>query len=79
MKFWKKNYSVCVECGVHFEPDRNPQAKWGSLCKPHRIEPMKTYLRKQRVMAWAEDNWEGLEKQYEEAIVKGKRSANNSA
>ena len=61
MKWFKPKFSVCQECGVHFEPVVGYEAKWGHLCSPHRKPVMDRDARKERVMAWASANWERLE------------------
>ena len=61
-KLWEKKYSVCRECGVHFEPVTGADARWGYLCATHRA-PLKKYdLEHDAVMAWAKDNMSSVRK-----------------
>ena len=65
---WKKKYSVCRECGVHFEPVTGTDARWGYLCATHRA-PLKKYdLEHDAVMAWAKDNMSKVKKLMDEEI-----------
>jgi hypothetical protein len=65
---WKKNYSVCRKCGVHFEPVTGADARWGYLCATHR-DPLKKYdLEHDAVMAWAKDNLPKVKKMMDEEI-----------
>ena len=66
---WKKNYSVCRKCGVHFEPATGADARWGYLCATHRA-PLKKYdLEHDAVMAWAKDNLPKVKKMMDEEIA----------
>ena len=65
---WKKKYSVCQICGVHFEPATGADARWGYLCATHRA-PLKKYdLEHDAVMAWAKDNMPKVKKLMDEEI-----------
>ena len=65
MKSWfKKYYSVCDQCQVHFEPATGMESHWGNLCPLHRKPVMDKDLRMKRVLDWAKHNWEKLEVQY---------------
>jgi len=65
---WKKKYSVCQICGVHFEPVTGTDARWGYLCATHRA-PLKKYdLEHDAVMAWAKDNMPKVKKLMDEEI-----------
>lgn len=61
MKFWKR-YSVCSECGVHFEPVTGYEAHWGNLCAIHRKPVKEKDERKDRIIAWALSNLDSVEK-----------------
>jgi hypothetical protein len=63
---WKKNYSVCRECGVHFEPVTGADARWGYLCATHRAPVRKIDLEHDAVMAWVKDNMPKVKKLMEE-------------
>ena len=65
MKWFAKNYSVCKECGVHFEPAMGSEVRWGDLCKTHRKDVKANDLKRDAVVAWAGQNWERLYAQYE--------------
>lgn len=66
--FFKKRYSVCRECGVHFEPASKGErdAGFGDLCLTHRRPWIERAQRREEVLVWAGANWEKLEKQMEE-------------
>lgn len=63
MSFWnrKKDYSVCEQCGVHFEPVRD--SDFPNLCSVHRKEPEELRQRELAVINWAVANWRRLEDQ----------------
>lgn len=54
---WFKKHSVCIECGVHFEPVTGYESRWGNLCSIHRKPVMARDLLKDRVILWATANW----------------------
>ena len=65
MSWFKKKYSVCSECQVHFEPATGVDAEgWPHLCPTHRKPVKERDLRKSAVVSWARQNWEKLEPQY---------------
>lgn len=68
--FWKAKHSVCIECGVHFQPvdERSLDGAWGDRCKEHRKPFVEKALRKTAVMDWVEANWEKYEKNVLEDI-----------
>ena len=71
MKSWfKKYYSVCDQCQVHFEPATGMESHWGNLCPLHRKPVMDKDLRMKRVLDWAKHNWEKLEVQYLDEVKK---------
>ena len=65
---WKKNYSVCRECGVHFEPATVADTRWGYLCATHRAPVRKQALMNDAVMAWAKDNMPKVKKLMDDEI-----------
>jgi len=65
---WKKKYSVCQICGVHFEPITGTDARWGYLCATHRAPARKDDLEHDAVMAWAKDNMSKVKKLMDEEI-----------
>lgn len=48
-----KEFSVCAECGVHFEPAIGFYARWGSWCHEHRKRHMDADMRRNSVLVWA--------------------------
>lgn len=58
--FWRPKYSVCKECGVHFEPVVGYESRWGYLCTTHRKPVMERDQKREAVIAWASGNWERL-------------------
>ena len=58
--FLKQKYSVCAECGVHFEPVTGHESKWGHLCATHRKPVKERDEKKDLVLSWASLNWEKL-------------------
>ena len=58
--FLKQKYSVCAECGVHFEPVTGHESKWGHLCATHRKPVKERDEKKDLVLSWASKNWEKL-------------------
>ncbi len=66
---FSKKHSVCVECGVHFEPVSKELSAWGHLCAEHRKKPMEDSGRKKRLQVWVDANWERLEHQMNLEIV----------
>ena len=64
MKWFKPKFSVCSECGVHYDPVIGIESPWGHLCKIHRKPVMENDLRKGAVVSWASANWEKLEPAY---------------
>lgn len=60
MRFFCKPYSVCGNCGVHFEPIKGD---WNHLCSICRKPHVERQARIDRVVAWARHNWEKLEEQ----------------
>jgi len=75
--FFCKRYSVCTECGVHFETVTGYEARWGHLCAVHRKPVMQKDEKRDKVIAWATSHWERLVEQVEkeEAAI---RAAYNS-
>ena len=65
---WKKKYSVCQICGVHFEPVTGADARWGYLCATHRAPLKKHDLEHDAVMAWAKDNMPKIKKLMDDSI-----------
>ena len=63
---WKKKYSVCRECGVHFEPVTGTDARWGYLCATHRAPVRKLDLERDAVMAWTLNNLPKVKKMMDE-------------
>ena len=63
-----KNYSVCSECKVHFEPVTGYEARWGNLCSVHRKPVREHEQRYETVIQWARVNWEKLEPQMQEEV-----------
>ena len=58
----KQEYSVCIECKVHFEPATEMEAiRWPYLCPTHRKLVMERELRIDKVVRWARENWEKIE------------------
>ena len=68
MNFWKRKYSVCDECHVHFEPATGYEARWGNFCPTHRKQVKERDEKKERVLSWASLNWERLERIMEDEI-----------
>ena len=70
MKWFKPKYSVCKECGVHFDPvtGYELEAAWGHLCSVHRKPVMERDLRKRAIIEWASSNWERLEEMYKKEM-----------
>ena len=66
---WKKKYSVCRECGVHFEPVTGTDARWGYLCATHRAPVRKLDLERDAVMAWTLNNLPKVKKMMDEDIA----------
>ena len=66
MNIFKRNkpptYTVCKECGVHFEPVTGFESRWGDYCHEHRAKVMTRDLKKERVLGWAAQNIDFLEK-----------------
>ena len=62
-RWFKADYSVCTECGVHFEPISDYDAQVGILCQVHRKPAFALLRRKEFVQRWAALNWEKLEAQ----------------
>ena len=62
-RLFKADYSVCTECGVHFEPISDYDAQVGILCQTHRKPAFELMRRKEFVQRWAALNWEKLEAQ----------------
>ena len=63
----EKEYAVCAECRVHFEPDRSfDNPRFSHLCPTHRKPLEEREARKRVVMAWIEYHWE----EYEEIAKK---------
>jgi len=58
MKFWKSKYSVCSECGVHFEPVIGLESRWENLCAAHLKAARERDEKKDAVVAWALSNME---------------------
>ena len=76
MSWFKKRYSVCSECQVHFEPATGMDAeRWPDLCPTHRKPVKERDLRKDSVLAWALQNWEKLEPQCKEECSKQNQAA----
>lgn len=76
MRWFKQKYSVCSECGVHFEPVTGYEARWGTLCATHRKPIMERDQQKDAVMTWADSNWKRLYK-IMEAETANERQAYN--
>lgn len=70
MKWFKPKYSVCSECGVHFEPVTGYESRWGNLCSIHRKSVKERDEKKDAVLYWASVNWERLAKIMEEERTK---------
>ena len=66
----KPSYTVCKECGVHFEPVTDYEARWGDLCKQHRGPVTERDRNKDLVIQWATENWEKLLPQAKKAELK---------
>lgn len=64
MKWFKPKFSVCKECGVHFEPATGKDLMFGDLCQTHRKPKMEEYTRKMNVALWSSQNWEKVEAMY---------------
>ena len=62
-RLFKSDYSVCTECGVHFETISDYDAQVGILCQTHRKPAFALLRRKEFVQKWAALNWEKLEAQ----------------
>ena len=62
-RLFKADYSVCAECGAHFDPVTGYEETDRILCAIHRKPVLELKRRKQQVMWWAELNWEKLEAQ----------------
>ena len=60
MKLFKARYTVCKECGVHFEPVTGVEARWGDLCKNHRKAVMEKDLRRDAILEYAARNLEKI-------------------
>jgi hypothetical protein len=63
-------HSICKECKVHFEPAGPYEhgwntVKWADLCPTHRKPAMERDSKRDRVIAWAGENWERLFEQME--------------
>ena len=65
MIWFKNKYSVCKECGVHFEPVTGYESTWGDLCSVHRKAVRDRDEKKDSALEWARINWE---KVYEMSI-----------
>ena len=76
MKWWKPKHSVCKECGVHFEPVTNHEARWGDLCAAHRKPVRERDEKRDAVVAWAAANWERLAKMMEEETAEQRAAYN---
>lgn len=61
MKLFRKSFSVCVECGVYFEPHSDCNPNFKDFCKTHREPKLELLRRKLKVISWATANWEKLE------------------
>ena len=62
MKLFKPKYSVCAECGVHFDIVPPSEERWGHLCPTHRKPVMDLDLRKDALMRFILQNFELVEK-----------------
>lgn len=60
--WWEQKFSVCSECGVHFEPVTGYEARWGNLCSTHRKPVKERDLKMDRVISWASRNVERVAK-----------------
>jgi|SRR3990167_4262556 len=60
MNLFRKRYSVCAQCRVHFEPEPS-YLRHAELCPAHRKPVIELEDRIERVMVWAKANWEKLE------------------
>ena len=69
MNWFKKKYTVCATCRVHFEPYPDYQ-DYLNLCSAHREAQLKLQHRIKYVMSWARENWATLEPQALEAESK---------
>lgn len=85
MNWFKRKYSACKECGVHFDPAPKNEARWGHLCKEHRKPVMERDMRRDSVLSWAVTHWEKVEElmkeearkehaRFQEAMQKGLNS-----
>lgn len=63
-----KPFSVCADCGVHFEPlsKSSSQHEWAHLCRRCREPHVELRRRRDRVVEWARRNWQKLEAQVAE-------------
>lgn len=77
-KLFAKKFSICSECGVHFEPVVGYEERWGHLCQAHRKEVRKRDEKRDCVMAWASANWENLAKQMDAERAKEAAEYNKS-
>lgn len=61
----KPKYSVCSDCGIHFEPITgdpayNVDKKFDNKCGIHRKPLVEREIKIREVEKWARDNWESL-------------------
>lgn len=61
MNWFRKPYTVCQQCKVHFEPA--PSERHAELCPVHRKPIVEIEDRIEFVLRWAKSNWEKLEPQ----------------
>ena len=66
MNLFRKRYSVCEKCHVHFEPWEGPGSH---LCENHRVEWLDRERRRSVVFGWANANWERLEEQMQKEQI----------
>ena len=59
---FRKHYTVCKQCSVHFEP-AEAHERHKELCPEHRKPVVDIENRIERVLDWAKVNWEKLEPQ----------------
>lgn len=77
-RLFAKKFSICSECGVHFEPVVGYEERWGHLCQAHRKEVRRRDEKRDCVMVWASANWEKLAKQMDEERAEAEAQYNKS-
>lgn len=69
MNWFKPKYTVCAECGVHFESVTGFDGRRGNLCAFHYKPVMERAMRKDAVLAWAANNIERLGKMMDKELA----------